>query len=277
MYADLHIHTLFSDGTLLPSEAAELCLSNGVSLAAVADHNTWLGSDRFDAACRGRGIETIRACEFSCNWHGLHLHILGYRFDATPELEAVAARSHRLMLDMSADLIDKMSADHPEICRRDFDSYIFDRSRGGWAGINYLADTGVISSPEAGFALYSRYGCEYADYPFPQAEEVCAAVRAAGGVPVLAHPGNWFNGAADEEVVTAYRGLADAGIAGIECFYPANSERITKTSVEFCRSMGLWITAGCDCHGDFCKSGRNGVKFEIAVTKTPVSSLYLGE
>ena len=52
MFVDLHIHSYFSDGAQTPEQAALLCRDSGVGLAALCDHNSWLGCERFAAACR---------------------------------------------------------------------------------------------------------------------------------------------------------------------------------------------------------------------------------
>ena len=80
MFVDLHIHSYFSDGAQTPEQAALACRDSGVGLAALCDHNSWLGCERFAAACEDLGVQSIRGAEFDCRWQGYHLHILGYGF-----------------------------------------------------------------------------------------------------------------------------------------------------------------------------------------------------
>ena len=77
MFVDLHIHSYFSDGAQTPEQAALACRDSGVGLAALCDHNNWLGCERFAAACEDLGVIAIRGVEFDCRWQGYHLHILG--------------------------------------------------------------------------------------------------------------------------------------------------------------------------------------------------------
>lgn len=100
---------LFSDGAQTPEQAALACRDSGVGLAALCDHNSWLGCERFAAACEDLGVQSIRGAEFDCRWQGYHLHILGYGFTPTPQLAAIAHRSRELLLQMSVDLIEKWS------------------------------------------------------------------------------------------------------------------------------------------------------------------------
>lgn len=275
MFCDLHIHTQCSDGTLTPAAAAVRCREKGVALAAVADHNTWMGCAAFSSACQAMGISAVRACEFSCNRGPLHLHLLGYGFRPTPELEALAARSRALMLQMSVDLIAKLSKTDPRVSPEDYARYVYDRSRGGWAGLRYLIDRGVSGSPAEVFPLYAACGCDYADYPFPTLAETCAAVTRAGGAPVLAHPGNWFSALGEPALRATLSALAREGVRGVECYYPVNGSRMTEICRDFCQKRGLLITAGGDCHGDFAKTDRFGSEYDIGVTKTPVSDVFL--
>ena len=92
MFVDLHIHSYFSDGAQTPEQAALACRDSGVGLAALCDHNSWLGCERFAAACEDLGVQSIRGAEFDCRWQGYHLHILGYGFTPTPQLAAIAHR-----------------------------------------------------------------------------------------------------------------------------------------------------------------------------------------
>ena len=60
MFVDLHIHSYFSDGAQTPEQAALACRDSGVGLAALCDHNSWLGCERFAAACEALGVQSIR-------------------------------------------------------------------------------------------------------------------------------------------------------------------------------------------------------------------------
>jgi len=274
MYADMHIHTYFSDSTLTPEAAAEQCRDADISVAAVADHNTWEAFPRFYEACRKLGIKALRACEFDCQYSGLQLHILGYNFSPSPQLKEIAERSRRLLLLMSSDLVEKMQPTYPHLSREKCDAFTYDRLKGGWAGLHYLVEEGIISRPEEGMPLYSAYGCDYIDYPFPDCREVIDAIRGCGGYPVLAHPCNWFSGLTRSELYAHLDALTAMGLAGIECHYTANSPEITRMCVDYCRAHDLLITEGSDSHGIFHRMSR-GFDFSIGAVRVPVSELNL--
>lgn len=192
MFVDLHIHSYFSDGAQTPEQAALACRDSGVGLAALCDHNSWLGCERFAAACEDLGVQSIRGAEFDCRWQGYHLHILGYGFTPTPQLAAIAHCSRELLLQMSVDLIEKMAPEYPQLSVEEYRDYHYDPQKGGWAGLHYLQEKGVTQTLSEGMPLYARYGLDYTAYPFPQAAEVITAIREAGRCRCAGPSGQFF-------------------------------------------------------------------------------------
>lgn len=255
MFVDLHIHSYFSDGAQTPEQAALLCRDSGVGLAALCDHNSWLGCERFAAACRELGVLSIRGAEFDCHREGLHLHILGYGFTPTPQLAAIAHRSRELLLQMSIDLIERMAADYPQLDAGEYRDFQYDPLLGGWAGLHYLHQKGITPTVSEGMPLYVRYGLDYSTYPFPDAGEVITAIGAAGGTAVLAHPGNYFSGMELASLYTTFNELCALGLGGIEAYYPTHSKIFAAQTALFCEKKGLLITSGSDDHGLFAHMG----------------------
>ena len=255
MFVDLHIHSYFSDGAQTPEQAALTCRDNAVGLAALCDHNSWLGCERFADACRELGVRTIRGAEFDCRWQGYHLHILGYGFTPTPELAALAHRSRELLLQMSVDLIERLAPEYPQLAPDEYRSYCYDALQGGWAGLHYLREKGVTQSLSDGMPLYARCGLDYSTYPFPPAEEIIAAIRRAGGTAVLAHPFQSFGGLELAALYAVYNELCSAGLGGIEAYYLTHSKTFAAQTALFCEKKGLLITSGSDDHGLFAHTG----------------------
>ena len=81
MFADLHLHTHFSDGTFSPEEVAERAKEVGLSAIALTDHDSVHGCLRMKAACAEKRIEFITGCEFTVEQGGHELHLLGYCFN----------------------------------------------------------------------------------------------------------------------------------------------------------------------------------------------------
>ena len=74
---DLHVHSVFSDGTLTPAELIALAQENGVTAVALCDHNTVAGLPSFLTAAEGSGVQAVPGVEFSTEYRGKELHILG--------------------------------------------------------------------------------------------------------------------------------------------------------------------------------------------------------
>lgn len=276
MFVDLHIHSYFSDGAQTPEQAARTCRDNGVGLAALCDHNSWLGYERFAAACGDLGVVPLRGAEFDCHWEGKHLHILAYRFCPTPELAEIAHRCRELLLQMSVDLIAKMAKQYPALSVKEYNSFRYDALKGGWAGLHYLLQKGVTKTLSEGMSFYREYGLDYASYPFPAASEVIAAIRNADGIPILAHPCAYFAGCELKPLYEAYNALAALGIQGIETYYPGQDAVMTLRTRIYCERCHLLMTSGSDSHGLFAH-GDGWEPYQIGSLMSEPHQLALGE
>ncbi len=264
-FADLHIHTYFSDGTLSPDMVARQAAANGVDLIAVADHNVLAGSRRLMKCCQREGIRCLSAVELDTLEGGSLYHILGYGIDLDDtDFKAFCARS-RLLLDLRNEtLIERMACDTPGVSLEDYRRFCRNYGLGGWKALQYLLSRGAASTTSGVVALYDKYECRHETADFPSVADACAAVRAAGGKPVLAHPGKSI----DTTDLTAFAAMLDqlaaSGVAGVECYYPAHSPAITDTCLRFATGRGLLITSGSDCHGQFgrAKIGQMRVALE---------------
>src|SRR5437016_6164008 len=78
MFADLHLHTQFSDGTYSPEELVSHARRHGLAALALTDHDTVEGCPRAARACETAGIEFISGTELTAEQEGNELHILGY-------------------------------------------------------------------------------------------------------------------------------------------------------------------------------------------------------
>src|SRR5260221_13743072 len=81
MFADLHLHTRFSDGTYSPEEMVGHARRHGLAALALTDHDTVEGCAPTAAACAAAGIEFLTGTELTAEQNGEEIHILGYVFD----------------------------------------------------------------------------------------------------------------------------------------------------------------------------------------------------
>ena len=274
MFADLHLHSCYSDGTQTPEQIAATAKARGFSLIALADHNTCAGYPSLRQACELLDLDCLPGMELDCRYDRYELHILAYGFRMEETLLALAGECRRLLLEMSRDLIRRMEKDLPALSLKEYDAWDYESTQGGWKGLHYLLHKGVTRELTDGMSLYAAYGCDYTDYPFPPVEEVCRVIRRAGGVPVLAHPCNWFDAGDPQRLLFHLDRLAAAGVGGIECYYPANSPEMTRLCRDYCLDHGFMITAGSDAHGDFQKR-HHGVEYYIGAVRVDRSQLAL--
>ena len=242
---DLHSHTTASDGTLRPRELVDLAAGHGVGVLAVTDHDSTDGvAEARAAAAVHAGLTVVPGIEINCDVDGAELHVLGYFLDLEAEWfqdflreqrAERAARIHRILAKL-ADLGVHIHADE-----------VFALVKEGSAGRPHVAQAmvhrGYVRSVREAFDRFLHTGGP-ASAPRRRLtpEEAVAVIRRARGVPVLAHPG-----LANRD--TMIPGLIEAGLLGIESYYPEHSAAQTESYLELCRRHGLVATGGSDFHG----------------------------
>jgi len=167
-----------------------------------------------------------------------------------------------------------MEKDYPSLSLKEYDEFEYDPKDGGWKGLHYLVHKGIIKELTEGMKLYGQYGCGYETYNFPPVEEVCAAIRDADGIPVLAHPANWFENCTREELYHHFDQLRKIGIGGIECYYTSHTQDMVEACTNYCNMNNLLITAGSDHHGGFARTIR-GIDYYLGAVKIPEEQLTI--
>ena len=269
-FADLHIHSLYSDGSHSPEEIVRIAHASNVELISICDHNQVRGTIECEPIALAAGLKYIRGVEIDAIHKGVDLHILCYGADLSNE--ALLGRIHharKTLDDMSTDLLERMLKDYPRLSREDYAAFTHDTRKGGWKMLQYLAARGVTPDLKSGFPLYDRYNVTYAAAGFDGAEAIISAIHAAGGRAVLAHPGVVFPTGRLTQFEQCLRDAMELGLDGVECYYVRHSPGITRSCLDICRERNALITAGSDCHGAFNHN-------EIGQTRTAVDQLVLG-
>lgn len=267
--ADLHIHTTASDSRWTPRQVVEGCLAEGIGLLAVTDHDTADAVLETEALALDAGLAFLRGVEVSTIAQGLVLHILGYGIDPRdPLLVGVLRDNDRKLRATDDGDIRALIALGYDIDYADYLSYTYDRTRGGFKSLNYCIDLGISADAYDFFGrIRAQLNHAWPDFAHPR--EAVHAIRGAGGVPVLAHPGASLKdaGGVTEESLAS---LLDLGIAGIECYSQYHDAPAAALCVDFCWSHDLLITGGSDYHGGFV--GR-----QLGVPVVDTGMLKLGE
>ncbi|MCI7031080.1 PHP domain-containing protein [Clostridium sp.] len=274
MLTDLHMHSYYSDGTMSPREIVEDAKKRNVQLIAITDHNVLDSYTELKEAAEEFGIKVIRGVEIDARFEDIVVHILAYNFEDNENLFNLVHKAKNELLETSIELIKRMENDYENISSEDYEAYDYDKRKGGWKGIHYLFDRGITSELFEGVKYYGQYKCGHEYFDYPNVEEVVKAVHEANGYVVLAHPCNYYKNNTKEEVLEKLEKFKRIGIDGVECYYPANSEMMTETCVEFCKNNDMIITVGSDSHGEFGAVSK-GIEYYIGAVKKDSSELNL--
>ena len=262
MLVDLHIHTYYSDGTMSPKEVVEDAKRKNLGIIAITDHDVLDSYEELKVEAEKAGIIAIRGVEIDSIFEGHLVHLLAYKFEDNEKLFKLINHAKEQLLETSIELIRRMENDYEGISLEDYNSYEYERRKGGWKGIHYLHDRKITGGLFDGVKFYGKYDCGHEKFAFPSVGEVCNTVHDANGYVVLAHPCNYYSNKNKEEILEKLEILKSLGIDGVECYYPANSDLMTNTCLEFCKDNNLIITAGSDGHGDFGAVSK-GIEYYI--------------
>ena len=222
-----------------------LAAKHGVRILALTDHDSTSGLAEARTAAAGHpGLTIVPGIEINCDVEGAEIHVLGYFLDfeaawfeefLREQRAERAARIHRILAKL-AEL--GMFVDAAEV---------FALVKEGSAGRPHVAQAmvhrGYVRSVREAFDRYLHSGGP-ASAPRRRLapEEAIGIIRRAHGVPVIAHPG-----LANRDAMIG--ALVDAGLQGIESYYPEHSAGQTQGYLELCRRHGLVATGGSDFHG----------------------------
>lgn len=256
MCVDLHTHSIYSDGTSTPAELVELAVHNGLRALALTDHDTIEGVAETQQLGEQGGITILTGLEISTTLRQYTLHILGYGIDPNHQelqqwlLPLQQGRSNRnnAILHKLQDLGINISAEEIRTI-----SHCGQTGRPHFARL--LIAKGVVDSFDAAFRLYLGRNKPAWERRFSySAAETIAMIHRAGGVAVLAHPGQL-----DPEMRAQpplIRELTLRGLDGLEIYYPTHSKKMRKNLMAMAAECGLIATGGSDFHGDTRPANR---------------------
>jgi 3',5'-nucleoside bisphosphate phosphatase len=244
MFADLHLHTCFSDGTYTPEEVAAHGQRHGLAVLALTDHDTVEGCTPMAAACKLAGIEFIPGAELTAEEGGNELHILGYFLDTkNANLLAEISTFQAVRQQRIREMVARLNAHQIPLLVEAVFELANCRSPGRPHVARALVQGGHCASQDEAFQRFLRKDRPAWVPKFKvSAAHAIALIHQAGGVAVMAHPG--LN--RTDEVIPA---LATAGLDGLECFHTKHSASTTRRYLEVAEQHRLLVTGGSDCHG----------------------------
>lgn len=253
-YIDLHVHSVFSDGTCTPEDLVSLAINNDLVAFALTDHDTIGGIDRAMSAAKPYSLEVIPGVELSCE-HTIspdkkkEIHILGYQFDWKQKelcetLDAIAKerddRNRKMCENLAAD---GFPIDYESLIER-FGNTIITRAHFA----RFLMEKGAIPSIDSAFKkILAQDGPYFVMRKYLTPKKGIELIKKAGGIPVLAHP--LLYKMSVSEIRSLIVELKGYGLKGIEAMYSRNH----GTDEAFVRKLAgeydLFITGGSDFHG----------------------------
>jgi len=247
MLVDLHIHTNASDGTWDRHELIERLPENNIGPFSITDHDTIENSRAIIDELQRYNLRFTIGVEISCTYMNKNYHLTAYSFDAnnTSLLQSLE-ENRRAWDDYNSRMIRLLEADDPNVDYSNYESYQYERNRGGWKSLNFLLDLGLVRDVSGYLNLLERLGDKLV---FKDPETIINTVKKAQGLVFLAHPNAYFQGSSlpTEQL----KKWIDFGISGIECYssYPGLVK--AEDYVSFCKENNLLISGGSDCHGTF--------------------------
>ena len=247
--ADLHCHSVVSDGTLTPEALAARAAANGVELWALTDHDEVSGQERAAAAAKACGIRYVCGVEISVTFLNQTVHILGLGVD--PENIALrdgltatrggrTARAQEMAAELARVGIPGVFegalkyVGNPELI-----------SRSHFA--RYLVEAGICPDTNSVFRKYLAQGKPgYVPHRWASLGDAVGWITGAGGVAVIAHPARYKFSANEEfALFTEFKGH---GGAGVEVVTGSHTSAEYLTYGAAAKDYGLAASRGSDFH-----------------------------
>lgn len=246
--ADLHMHSVFSDGLQTPETLCAMAHELGLQAVALTDHDTVGGVPQMGRAARQHGLDWLPGVEIGSGESG-RTHIVCYgpavvseemriflrRMSDTRKARAVEMvrllqKAGVHLTEEGLKLLDRPNVSRPHVARA-------------------MVASGVVDTADEAFDRYLAEGkCAYVPRSLPSAQDTVALARSLGTVPVLAHP---MRLKMEETALTAFiLSLKETGLMGVEAFHPSASPRMAGQLEALARREGLLVTGGSDYHGD---------------------------
>ena len=243
--ADLHNHTIFSDGDLSPTELIEGAQRRRLRAIAVTDHDTISGLGEAFAAAKGLDLELVPGVELSAHTVGREFHLLGLFIDhGCPNLLRIVSLQREARRERARLMVERLQQLGVNIDLEVVSHY----AGGGTLGRPHVARaivaSGAVSEVDEAFKRYiGLHGPAYVAKQALGAKKAIDCIHGAGGLAILAHP------ASTRLSAGFIRELVPQGLDGIETRHP-NHHASQETKLEVLAiELGLLTSGGTDYHG----------------------------
>lgn len=264
MPIELHCHSTASDGDLTPTELVERAVALGITSLAITDHDSVDGIAEAMEAARPLSLRIIPGVELSCHFEGKEVHLLGYFFEyRDPDFLELLVKMREERRQRVHRIIEKLAAIGVELRYEAVESQASGDAIGRPHVARALVAGGQAESVAAAFDLYiGNSGPAYVGRSLLSLEDGIEAIRMAGGVSVLAHPGAYHDWARVERIVKL-------PLIGVEVWHPSHKKAERKRAKKLGGRYNKILTGGSDFHGprgDYHEMGSSRVT-EVVVSK----------
>lgn len=258
---DLHMHSTFSDGTFTPEDLVEEAVGLGLSAIALTDHDNTAGLPRFLAAARGRSIRAVPGVEISADFKPGTMHMLGYFIPHDdPELNRRLAWIREGRDLRNREMLEKLNKLGFALTWDEVKAFAGEDVVGRPHFAKAMLAKGYASNWDEVFDKYLGKGkAAYAERKRLSALDAVRLIRAAKGVPVLAHPFTLEIPYRDLRKLATE--LRDEGLQGVEVYFPEHSAEVQQQYAALAKELGLVATGGTDFHGAMTPDLKMGSGF----------------
>lgn len=247
MKIDLHVHSVYSDGTLTPEEIVDICVNDKIDAIAITDHDNVLAIPIATELGKSKGVEIIPGVEINTMYKDYEVHVLGYFMDIEDDifLEVIEAQQQARYQQLEEMVSQLNNLARIPIKMSDVEALTI---KGGSLGRPHLAKA-IVDKGGAGSLLeaYNKFitptSSTYVRRKSVTPHEAVEAVYEARGIPVIAHPKDM----ADAE--SLIKDLMNYGLRGLEVYHKSHSPALVEYHSTLAEKYGLIITGGSDCHG----------------------------
>lgn len=261
--ADLHVHTVHSDGVLSPVEVVERAREAGLHAVAITDHDNVAGIDEAMEWGKRLGVMVIPGLELSTSHGDRDIHILAYFMDHhDPELLEYLSFFRQERLRRAERIVQKL---HGLNVPLDLD-HVLAQAGVGSVGrphiANALIEGGFINSFHEAFEKYIGTGGPAYETKFQlRPEQAIRLISSAGGLSFLAHPGRSLDESEIHELIRI-------GLDGIEVVHPSHGEGQREYFRGIISQYFLLECGGSDYHG-----GRKGDEHTFGKFTVPLRAV----
>ena len=255
---DLHTHSTASDGTFSPTELVAEAYKAGISVLALTDHDTVSGVEEAKQAGKRFGVRIIPGIEISVEWSPGELHLLGFGLETeNGVLLDLMQYAQRKRQERNRKIIEKFNAEGLPIDMEKLSLIAGGDVVGRPHFAKYLMQEKKVKTLQEAFQKYLAKGRPfYVEKECLSLVESIKAVKAAHGIPVLAHPMSLYLSWA--KLPDAVARFKEQGLMGMEAWHSGARYGECIRLQALAEELGLIVTAGSDFHGANRKEVRLG-------------------